>query len=354
MNSAGKVKPVHLAELTYSELTQEIQSLGFPAYRADQLFKWFHRHLVWDPELMSNLPQDLKEILQTNYTLSMSKMVHTVESPIDKTAKFLVKSADKTTECVWLPYENRQSVCISVQSGCSLNCSFCATGKIPFRGNLTVSEILSQVYLLQNKYNRKITNVVYMGMGEPFYNYDNTLKSASLLADDRGLNLSKRRITVSTSGVLPGIERFMREKQPYRLALSLHAVFPEKRSQIMDIENKYSIAEITDYLKKNRKFLDKNQLMFEYIMIDNFNVGKEDANELARITRMLQAKVNLIPINTQFNGMKPPDNVAIEAFWRYLVGKGIVAINRRSPAKDIEGACGMLAGTRENTKNEIF
>ncbi|MBV6494620.1 MAG: Dual-specificity RNA methyltransferase RlmN [Turneriella sp.] len=293
---------------------------------------------------MTNLKADFQDYLLDKFIFPDFKILNERKSPTDHTAKYLFAFGKKQVEAVWLPYQNRQSLCISVQSGCSLNCSFCATGKIDFKGNLSAAEILAQVYGVQQLYSRRITNVVFMGMGEPFYNYDSVIRAANLIAHPHGMNISRRRITLSTSGVFTGIKRFIEENQPYRLALSLHAVFPEKRNLLMDIEKKFPYEEVLEYLRANRKKLQPGQLMFEYIMIDDTNIFPEDAKELTRWAKLLNAKVNLIPMNTEFNGMRPPPQEKINMFWKTLVKHGVVAVNRKSPAKDIDGACGMLAG----------
>jgi 23S rRNA (adenine2503-C2)-methyltransferase len=338
-------KPEILA-LSEEELAAYLVADGHKKFRARQVFQWLHLKQVFDVRQMTNLKADFQDYLTEKFAFPEFRILNEVKSPSDQTAKYLFEFGNKQVESVWLPYENRQSICISVQSGCSLDCSFCATGKIAFKGNLTTGQILSQVYGTQQLYDRRITNVVFMGMGEPFYNYDNSIKAANLLAHQHGMNISRRRITLSTSGVLPGIKRFIEEKQPYRLALSLHAVFAEKRRAIMDIEEKFAFEEILEYLREHRKDMQQGQLMFEYIMIDGFNIFPEDAKELARWAKLLNAKVNLIPLNTAFNGMRRPTEEKIDDFWRQLFERGILAINRRSPARDIDGACGMLAGKK--------
>jgi 23S rRNA (adenine2503-C2)-methyltransferase len=332
--------------LTEEELTAHLVADGHKKFRARQVFQWLHLKQVFDVRKMTNLKADFQDYLSEKFAFPEFKILNETHSRSDQTAKYLFEFGNKQVESVWLPYENRQSVCISVQSGCSLDCSFCATGKIAFKGNLTAGQILTQVYGMQQIYDRRITNVVFMGMGEPFYNYDNTIKAAQLLAHPHGMNISRRRITISTSGILPGIKRFIEEKQPYRLALSLHAVFPEKRRAIMDIEEKFPFAEILQYLRKHRAAMQQGQLMFEYIMIDDLNIFPEDAKKLARWAKLLRAKVNLIPLNTGFNGMQRPTDEKIHDFWRQLVERGVVAVNRKSPARDIDGACGMLAGKK--------
>lgn len=342
---AIETKPEILG-LTEDELAGLLVAGGHKKFRAQQVFQWLHLKQVFDVRQMTNLKADFQNYLTEKFIFPEFKVLNETKSPSDRTAKYLFEFGSKQVESVWLPYENRQSICISVQSGCSLDCSFCATGKIAFKGNLTTGQILSQVYGMQQLYDRRITNVVFMGMGEPFYNYDNAIKAAGLLAHQHGMNISRRRITLSTSGVLPGIKRFVEEKQPYRLALSLHAVFAEKRRAIMDIEDKFAFDEVLEYLHEHRSELQQGQLMFEYIMIDGVNIFPEDARELARRARQLNAKVNLIPLNTSFNGMHRPSEEDIYNFWRQLVERGVVAVNRKSPARDIDGACGMLAGKK--------
>lgn len=340
---AALVKPEILA-LTEEELAEHIVADGHKKFRAQQVFQWLHLKQVFDVRKMTNLKVDFQDYLLDKFSFPDFKILNHTQSPSDHTAKYLFAYDKRQVESVWLPYENRQSICVSVQSGCSLDCSFCATGKIAFKGNLTAGEILAQVYGMQQLYERRITNIVFMGMGEPFYNYDNVLRAADLIAHQHGMNISRRRITLSTSGVLPGIKRFVEERQPYRLALSLHAVFPEKRAAIMDIEEKFNFIDVLEYLRAHRSELQQGQLMFEYIMIDGINIFPEDAKELARWANLLHAKVNLIPMNTEFNGMRRPPDEKIYDFWRSLVERGVVAVNRKSPAKDIDGACGMLAG----------
>ncbi|MBL8035363.1 MAG: 23S rRNA (adenine(2503)-C(2))-methyltransferase RlmN [Leptospiraceae bacterium] len=337
-------KKPEILSLSEDELAALLIADGHKKFRAQQVFQWLHLKQVFDVRKMTNLKGDFQDYLTEKFAFPDFRILNEVKSPSDQTAKYLFDFAGKQVESVWLPYENRQSICISVQSGCSLDCSFCATGKIAFKGNLTAAQILSQVYGMQQIYDRRITNVVFMGMGEPFYNYDNAIRAADLIAHQHGMNISRRRITLSTSGVLPGIKRFIEEKQPYRLALSLHAVFSDKRREIMDIEEKFSFEEVLEYLREHRGEMQQGQLMFEYIMIDGINIYPDDARELARWAKLLRAKVNLIPMNTEFNGMHRPSEEKIYDFWRQLVERDVVAVNRKSPAKDIQGACGMLAG----------
>ncbi len=336
--------PPNIFDYNLKEWEYWVQKAGHPRYRAGQIFAWLHRLNATDVVEMGNLPQALRARLATEFVWPREAQESRALGA-DGTAKLLyLFPREKVVETVWLPYEKRQSICISVQSGCSLNCSFCATGKIDFKGNLSAGEIVAQVYLTQKAMGRRVTNVVFMGMGEPFYNYDNVMKAADLLNDPNGMNIGARHITISTSGILPGIERFIQEKRPYGLALSLHAVFPDKRAQLMNIEEKYPFQQVVGYLERNRASMRKSRLTFEYIMIREKNMGYEDARELARLARRLRAKVNLIPLNTSFGGMVRPSEEEIQQFHGMLSEFGITAMNRRSPGKDIDAACGMLAG----------
>lgn len=339
----------HILDFDYQQLQNIAVENGFKAFRGRQLFEWLHARLVFDPGQMTDLPADFKQLVQNSFTMP-NEPVRIINSKNDSTAKLLFNPANKgSIEAVWLPYESRQAVCVSVQSGCSLNCSFCATGKMPFKGNLSTGEILEQVYFAQKLLNRKVTNVVFMGMGEPFYNYDNSIKAAHILNHDRGQNISTRRITFSTSGVLPQIKRFFEESQPFVFALSLHSLDPEKRAQIMDIQAKYDIGEILDYIAHNREKIGKKHLTIEYIMISGFNMSDHDAQMLIKQTRRLNAKINLIPVNTDFEYLERPDDEEIKRFWQILYDSNVVAINRRSPGYDIEGACGMLAARHDSS-----
>lgn len=333
----------NIFDKSLAEWEEYVALKNLPLYRAKQIFTWLHRDNVFSSQEMSNLPLNLREMLSEEFFWPKIQEL-SKQNATDGTVKFLFSfEKNKIVETVWLPYPNRQSLCVSVQSGCSLNCSFCATGKIPFRGNLQAGEILTQLYLTQAIMKKKVTNVVFMGMGEPFYNYDATLKAAKIMHSVFGQSIGARHITISTAGVLPGIKRFLEEKEPFGLALSLHAVFPEKRAEIMDIEKKYPLKEILAYLKSHRHLLRKNRFTFEYIMIPNFNLYEEDAKELARLAKDLGAKINLIPLNTEFIAKRPPTEEEANAFFQKLCRHGVIVRNRRSPGKEIQAACGMLA-----------
>ncbi len=314
----------------------------FPSYRSKQIFEWIHRQKQFSPELFTNLPQGLIQQLKLDFPIS-DIHVKNIESSTENTVKYIWEFASKKAESVWLPYPNRQSACISVQSGCSLDCSFCATGKLPFKGNLSSGEILFQVYSMEKLQKKNITNVVYMGMGEPFYNYESCIRSASILCDENGKNLSHRKVTMSTSGVLPKIEKFVLDQEPYSLAISVHSLQNNVRSQLMDIEKKYPIQKVVQFLNSKRHLLKKKQLTIEYILIKNINMNDLDVDLLVNVAKKIQAKVNLIPLNTTFSNLERPSTDEMKSFQEKLQKRGVIAINRLSPGLEIQAACGMLA-----------
>ncbi|MCS6984861.1 MAG: 23S rRNA (adenine(2503)-C(2))-methyltransferase RlmN [Leptospiraceae bacterium] len=339
----------HIYDFDLAQWQEYLRTKGYPAYRARQIFEWLHRHMVSSPQECHNLPTELRQLLEEEFHWPGGEEIRSLQSS-DGTVKFLIAfSQRKVIETVWLPYPNRQSLCVSVQAGCSLNCRFCATGKIPFGGNLTTGEILTQFYLTQRTMQKKVTNVVFMGMGEPFYNYEATIKAAFLMHSTLGQSVGARHITISTAGVLPAVERFYQEKNPFGLALSVHAVFPEKRREIMDIEKKYPLQDLLKVLRQYRDRIRKNRFTFEYIMIRKFNMYREDAQKLAELAREFRAKINLIPLHTRFYGMEPPSEEEQNLFFKWLYEEGVLARNRRSPGKDIEAACGMLAAGKLQT-----
>jgi len=331
----------HILDNDLEDWKQYLKENNFKSFRANQIFHWLHNQLSIDLSDASNLPKKLvlkiQEDFRTKETSNINKRIS------NDSEKILWDVNNRKIESVLLKYNNRFSVCVSVQSGCTLNCSFCATGKLAFTGNLSVGEILEQVYFFQRESNTRISNIVFMGMGEPFYNYDNTIKAANILSDKEGLDISKHKITISTVGVMPELERFVKEEIPYNLALSVHAVSSEKRLKLMQIEKKYSLKTVTEFLAKNRNLMQKNQLTFEYIMIKNMNMTKDDAYQLGRLAKKLRAKINLIPINTDYEDYICPSKNEIDDFWEILNNLKVVAINRGSAGFDIDGACGMLA-----------
>ena len=346
-------------ESTIEELREFFLQLNEPSYRAEQLFLRIHKHLSLSVEEFSEFPKRIRNYILENHLFPVLNLNYyeTVDEVSDDsgTQKFIFEYQDskesksRIFESVWLVSEKRRTACISSQSGCSLNCTFCATAKIPFKGNLSTWQILQQIYQMirfRKKYvdpQEKITNIVFMGMGEPFYNYDNVIKSAKILNHSKGLNIGARHITISTSGVIPSIERFIAEKQPFNLAISLNHPFNEERSMLMDINTKYPLKDLLNVVKKYTQIYKRN-ITFEYILIPDVNMSKEHIKELARIAKSIRfCKFNLIPLNTNFNHWRAPTQEEILRFQEELRNHGILAFYRGSPGKKIHAACGMLA-----------
>ncbi len=339
------MQKTHILDYTLEEWQNYSLAQGQKRFRGEQIFRCLHERLEFDLS-KANIPKPFLELIQQSFTFPPAEPHRSSSSESDGTAKDLwLFEKDRAVESVWLPYEDRQSICISTQFGCSLDCSFCATGKLKFKGNLSTGEILAQVYLSQKRYGKRISNVVLMGMGEPFYNYDNSLKACRILNHDMGLNIGAGRITISTSGVLPAIEKYVNNAEPFSLALSVHAANAYKRAEIMDIEKKFALKDIADFLQKNRHKMGKNRLTIEYILIKDFNMSEADAEELANLAHKIRAKVNLIPLNTSFLEFERPSDAAMNQFWQRLHNRRVLVFNRQSPGRSIDAACGMLAGT---------
>lgn len=351
-----------IQELSLEELEKFFLELNEPKYRAKQTFLRIHKHLASRVEEFFELPKKIRDYIFENQLfpkLQIKNTEYLSESNSNDigTEKFLFEyqsekpSLYRIFESVWIVSEKRRTSCISSQSGCSLNCTFCATGKIPFKGNLTTWQILDQVYQMilyrREKFQEKLTNIVFMGMGEPFYNYDNVIQAAKILNDPNGLHIGARHITISTSGVIPGIERFIKEKQPFNLAISLNSPFEEERREIMDITIHYPLKDLLNTCKEYTKHFKKN-ITFEYILIPDLNMTKKHIKELVRIAKFIRhCKFNLIPLNTNFNNWRTPTQTEILEFQSQLRKEGLLAFFRGSPGKKINAACGMLALQKE-------
>jgi len=332
----------HLLDYDLQDWVEFITSNGHKNYRARQIFEWLHQHFEMDVSRFTNIPDDLKNLISENFNIKPAEIKKHLKSE-DGTEKILFEmQGKKYIETVWLKLRNRNTVCVSSQAGCSLFCEFCMTAKGKFQGNLSTGEILEQVYTFRKIQGETVNNVVIMGMGEPFMNYDATMKACDLLNHDFGLNIGLRRITVSTAGVLPGIKKFVTRGEPYNLAISVHSLNHEARLKIMDAEKKWPVEEVMRYLVENRHSLKKNKLTIEYLMIEGLNMSRRDATELGNLGRKLDAKINLIPLNCEFKGYKRPDEKAIDSFWQDVKKCDVQVFNRSSPGYDIQAACGML------------
>ncbi len=332
-----------IKSLSLAELTEEMKTLGEPAFRAKQLYEWMHKKMARDYEEMSNISKALKQKLMDNFEYTSLKAVRVQESKIDDTKKFLFALADgNVIESVFMKYKFGNSVCISSQVGCRMGCKFCASTLDGVERNLLPSEMLDQIYSIARITGEKISRVVVMGSGEPLDNYDNLLKFITLLTDENGINMGQRNLTVSTCGIVPNILRLADEKLSINLALSLHASNNEKRKELMPIANQYEIHEVLDACKT---YFDKTgrQLTFEYSLVSGVNDTEEDAKELSELLKGLNAVVNLIPVNPiKERTFKPTDRAGALSFKNKLEKNHINVTIRREMGRDIDGACGQL------------
>ena len=342
----------NLKALERSELETLFRALGEPSYRALQTYRRVHRHRARGLDELTELPLALRASLEKSAHLPSARVEHRALAE-GGTEKFILDVGVEESleiEAVWIVDRQRRTICVSCQAGCSLDCSFCATGRIPFGGNLEAWQIVEQVYTLERLRGARATNVVFMGMGEPFHNYSSVMAAARTLCDPDGAALGHRRITISTAGVLPAILRFTDEAQPYRLAISLNHSDPSRRQEIMAIDRQFPLAEL---LQAARRYTERSRrrVTFEYVMIAGVNMGAADADRLVAIGRSMPCKINLIPLNAAFDGFRRPSAERAADFCRRLHQAGVEVFDRGSPGLEVAGACGMLALQREAPAN---
>jgi len=338
----------NIRQLSLSELEQYFESLGEKKFRARQVYEWLWLKGAGSFEAMSNLSKELRQRLGEQFTLP-SLTIDTTQHSADGTIKSRFRTHDgHLVEGVLIPTDERKTACVSSQIGCSLSCRFCATGYMERKRNLEFDEIYDEVVLINRQseqtYQKKLSNIVFMGMGEPLLNYRNVLKAIERITSPDGMGMSPRRITVSTAGVAKMIKQLGDDKVKFKLALSLHAANDKKRNEIMPINetnNLKALIEALNYFYKQTK----NEITFEYILFKNFNDSLQDADELIKIYRQVPADlVNIIEYNpidaAQF---AKPDERTIEQFMNYLEKNRVNARLRRSRGKDIDAACGQLA-----------
>jgi 23S rRNA (adenine2503-C2)-methyltransferase len=336
-----------IRDLTREQLREAMLVAGDKAFRGDQIFDWlWNKHSRSFAE-MTNIPSSLRDALQQTYVLHKVELAEKQVSN-DGTIKCAFRVGEnQVVEGVLIPAEDRMTACISSQVGCSLSCKFCATGRLRRMRNLSAAEIYDQVVMIGNlareHYQKPLTNIVYMGMGEPLLNYQNVMRSITMITSDEGLGMAARRITVSTAGIAKMIHKLAEDKVRFNLALSLHAANDEKRSSVMEINDTNDLQTLADALNH---FIREtgNKPTFEYIIFDGFNDQPADALELARYCRKVPAKVNIIEYNpiddSEFRQAAPGK---VDAFRRILEDHGVIATVRRSRGKDIDAACGQLA-----------
>jgi 23S rRNA (adenine2503-C2)-methyltransferase len=337
----------NIRNLSLKELQDEFVAKNEKSFRAKQVYEWLWKKNAASFDEMSNLSKELREMLQQFYYIDHIQLQDQQISK-DKTIKcaFTIEEG-KVVEGVLIPTKSRTTACISSQVGCSLSCTFCATGRLKLLRNLSAGEIVDQVVYLKNqaeeRYGQNLTNIVYMGMGEPLLNYKNVLQSIDRLCSDDGLGISPKRITVSTAGISKMIRKLGDDDVKFNLALSLHAANDKKRDKIMEINESNNLSELSEALEY---FHEKtgSRVTFEYIIFKDFNDEIDDARELANFAKCVPCKINIIEYNPIENGeFEQADARKVDAFAAFLESKNLIVNVRRSRGKDIDAACGQLA-----------
>ena len=323
------------------------KSINEPKYRAQQLLKWIHQKGVTNFDLMTDFNKPLREKLKSLATLELPKVSKVFKSP-EGTEKYLVElTSGSMIEMVVIPEKKRTTLCISSQVGCALQCTFCATGAQGFEKNLTADEIIGQLWLANfyTKNSNNISNVVFMGMGEPLLNFDPVIESAKLMKDQFAYGLSRKRITLSTSGITPKINKFFKEID-VSLAISLHAPYDKLRDEIVPINKKYPIKKLIEACKNYLKYYEgKRNVTIEYILIEGVNDSKDNAIKLAKLLKDISCKINLIPFNPfDGNDYKRSNIKTIKIFKQVLMDSGYITTLRVTRGDVIDGACGQLVG----------
>lgn len=361
-DAAGRTQ---LVGLSLEEMQAVLAEHKLPNFRSKQIWNWVYQRGVTDFDAMANLPKDLRAILNENYAIDRPQLI-TEQKSNDGTIKWLLGMSDgQQVEMVFIPTPKRGTLCVSSQVGCTLTCRFCHTGTQPLVRNLGPHEILQQVMFAKDHLNewpsagekegRDLTNIVMMGMGEPLYNYDNVAKALKICMHPDGLGISKRHITLSTSGVVPQIHQ-CGEELGVNLAISLHAPNDEIRSNIMAINNKYPLADLLDACRTYPGVSAMRRITFEYVMLDGINDSDDNARELAKLLVDIPCKLNLIPFNAwEGSGFQCSPMERIESFAKILENAGYDAPIRRPRGRDILAACGQLksASQRENKKQTV-
>ena len=332
----------NIKDYNLDDLKLELQNIDEKPYRAEQIFKWLYVEKVKSFDEMTNLSLELREKLKENFTICNFNILKK-QVASDGTIKYLFDVLDgNAIESVVMQYHHGKTICVSSQIGCKMGCKFCASTGIKFIRSLTPGEIVEQIILAEQDTGEKISNVVFMGIGEPFDNYDNVVKAIKIINNPKGINIGARHISVSTSGLVPKIYDLAKENIQCTLSISLHACNNEKRSVMMPINNKYPIEELIKACKEYTK-LTNRRISFEYALAKDNNDNLDDAKELVKLLKGMLCHVNLIPINKIENGkFDKSSNENIIKFRNYLNDHGIVATIRRELGSDIDAACGQL------------
>jgi 23S rRNA (adenine2503-C2)-methyltransferase len=346
-----------LAELERPEIEAALAALGVPRFHGRQIFHWIWARGVTDFSRMTDLAQPLRERLATSFTVG-TPALESRQTSEDGTTKFLLRLADgRRIEAVYIPDTPAQTFCISTQVGCAMGCAFCLTGQMGLVRNLTAGEIAGQVRVLAHETGLADAafNIVLMGMGEPLHNYDATMKAIRIIADHGGLDLSPKRITLSTVGVLPGLEALAKEPLMPNLAISLHATTDAQRSEIVPINRKYGLRDLIDACKRF-PLAKRRRITFEYVLLDGVNDTPADARRLVALIDGIKAKVNLLPLNAAPGiPFRRPSDERVNAFATILADKGVTVSVRKSRGRDIRAACGQLIidGTKRSAGQKL-
>jgi 23S rRNA (adenine2503-C2)-methyltransferase len=340
----GKTRPTDLAEFERPALEAALVARGHEGFRAGQIFRWIYRRGVTDPAAMTDLSLELRTQLADAFALTTPTLEQRDVSA-DGTEKFLLRLVDgRHIESVFIPDTPSMTFCISTQVGCAMACAFCLTGKMGLIRNLTAGEIVGQVRVLAGALNMRETafNIVLMGMGEPLHNYDETMKALRMLADPQGFALPPRRVTLSTVGLLPALERMASEPVMPNLAISLHAPTDALRGELVPLNKKYGVSEIIAACKRF-PLQKRRRITFEYVLLAGVNDSPQDARRLARLLAGVKSKVNLIPLNAAAGiPFERPSDAAVDRFAKILADAGLTVSVRKSRGRDIRAACGQL------------
>ncbi len=324
------------------ELCSFFEKMGQPAYRGEQLFRWIYQKYARSFDEITTLSKDLRNRLGSQQRLERGWVLKKTEQPGENTTKYLIQLEDgKKVESVYIPEHDRVTICLSSQVGCALDCDFCATGKMGFHRHLDAGEIFEQFRLVQQLSKRDITNIVFMGMGEPFHNYDEVLRTADIFNHPMGPHISRKRITISTAGVLPKISQYTRERRPYKLAISLNATRDDIRDKLMPLNQRWPLTSLLEAAKQYATETG-NRVTFEYVLIEGCSDSQEDAERLKHMLKHIRCKLNVIPFNEIGSIYRCPSDQQIEAFLQALHPAPFPVTVRWSRGQEINAACGQL------------
>ena len=354
------LQKINLVGLSFGELEAKVMALGLPKFRAKQVWRWIWRHGLTNFDEMSDLSKPVRKLLGMQFSADRPAVSKRLQS-VDGTIKWLMRFPDgNEAECVYIPDKTRGTLCISSQVGCTLTCSFCHTGTQKLVRNLTVAEICGQVLLAMDelddwpsgKPERRLTNIVLMGMGEPLFNYDNVSKAVRIIMSGEGVAISKRRITLSTSGVVPEIKR-CGEELGVNLAISLHATRDDLRNELVPINRKYPLAELVDACRNYPGLSNARRITWEYVMLDGINDSEDDCRALLKLIKGIPSKLNLIPFNPWPGSpyICSPDE-RIDAFAKRALNAGYASPVRAPRGRDILAACGQLKSESQRARRQ--